>query len=249
MSETQVSADGVKTVLITGAAQRVGRAIALSLGRCGWRVAVHYRSSVDAALALVAEIGGTGGQAEAFGADLADLDQLRTLIPRCAESLGAPSCLINNASLFAKDSLQTLDPAGWQAHMDINLRAPVMLAQSFASSLPAGRSGHVINIIDQRVLKPSPDFFSYSASKAGLWWVTRTMAQALAPTIRVNAVAPGPVLQSIHQTPEDFAEEQRATLLGTGAAPEDIAAAVRFLLETPAITGQMICVDGGQHLS
>jgi NAD(P)-dependent dehydrogenase (short-subunit alcohol dehydrogenase family) len=249
VSETQPSAEGVRTVLITGAAQRVGRAIALRLGRCGWRVAVHYRSSADAALALVAEIGRAGGQAEAFGADLTDLDQLRTLIPRCAESLGAPSCLINNASLFAKDSLQTLEPAGWQAHMDTNLRAPVMLAQSLATNLPAGQSGHIINIIDQRVLKPAPDFFSYSASKAGLWWVTRTMAQALAPTIRVNAVAPGPVLRSIHQTPEEFAGEQRATLLGTGASPADVAAAVRFLLETPAITGQMICVDGGQHLS
>ena len=249
MSETQPSAEGVGTVLITGAAQRVGRAIALSLGRRGWRVAVHYRSSADAALALVAEIGGAGGQAEAFGADLADVDQLRALIPRCAKSLGAPSCLINNASLFAKDGLRTLDPAGWQAHMDINLRAPVLLAQSLATNLPAGQSGHVINIIDQRVLKPAPDFFSYSASKAGLWWVTRTMAQALAPNIRVNAVAPGPVLRSIHQTPEEFAKEQRATLLGTGASPADVAAAVRFLLETPAITGQMICVDGGQHLS
>lgn len=249
MSDTQPSAGGDRTVLITGAAQRVGRAIALSLGRCGWSVAVHYRSSADAALTLVEEIGSGGGRAEALEADLADLDQLRALIPRCAKHLGAPSCLINNASLFARDTLETLDPTGWQAHMDTNLRAPVLLAQSLAANLPAGQSGHIINIIDQRVLKPAPEFFSYSASKAGLWWVTRTMAQALAPNIRVNAVSPGPVLRSIHQTPEDFAAEQRATLLGTGAAPEDIAAAVRFLLEAPAITGQMICVDGGQHLS
>jgi NAD(P)-dependent dehydrogenase (short-subunit alcohol dehydrogenase family) len=133
--------------------------------------------------------------------------------------------------------------------MDINLRAPVLLAQSFARHLPAGVDGNIVNIVDQRVLKPSPEFFSYAVSKAGLWWATQTMAQALAPAIRVNAVSPGPVLPSIHQTPDDFRAEAGATLLKRGATPEQIASAVHFLVDTPAITGQMICVDGGQHLA
>jgi len=249
VSRIQPSSGGVGTAIITGAAHRVGRAIALSLARSSWQIAIHYRSSSDAAAAVVEEIDRLGGKAIALDAELTDIDQLRALAPRCAEMLGAPSCLINNASLFLKDELGTLDPAGWQAHLDTNLRAPVFLAQSFAEALPAGQRGHIINIIDQRVLNPSPEFFSYSVSKAGLWWVTQTMAQALAPKIRVNAIAPGPVLQSIHQTAQQFEAEQRGTLLGHGASPEDVAAAVHFLLETPSITGQMICVDSGQHLS
>ena len=174
---------------------------------------------------------------------------MRGLIPRCVSGLGAPSCVVNNASLFLDDSLASLEDESWQAHMNVNMRAPVQLAQSMAAHLPRGAKGHVVNIVDQRVLRPAPGFFSYSASKAGLWWVTRTMAQALAPAIRVNAIAPGPVLRSIHQSQEEFDAEQGATLLGHGAAPEEIAAAVRFLLETPSITGQMICIDGGQHLA
>jgi NAD(P)-dependent dehydrogenase (short-subunit alcohol dehydrogenase family) len=249
VSRIQPSSGGVRTAIITGAARRVGRAIALSLARSSWQIAVHYRTSPEAAATLVEEIDRLGGKAVALDAELTDIDQLRALAPRCAEMLGAPSCLINNASQFLKDELGTLDPAGWQAHIDTNLRAPVFLAQSFAGVLPAGQCGHIINIIDQRVLKPSPEFFSYSVSKAGLWWATQTMAQALAPKIRVNAIAPGPVLQSIHQTARQFEAEQRDTLLGHGASPDDVAAAVHFLLETPSITGQMICVDSGQHLS
>ncbi len=241
--------DVAKTVMITGAAQRIGRTIAVNLARASWRIAVHYRSSQDDAHRLVEEIRRSGGNADAFRADLADVDELAALIPRCADRLGAPSCLINNASLFRKDGFADLDAASWQAHMDTNLRAPLLLAQSFARHLPRGTSGTIVNIIDQRVLRPTPEFFSYSASKAGLWWITQTMAQALAPRIRVNAIAPGPVLQSVHQTEEEFAAEQRGTLLGRGATPEEIAAAVRFILDSPSITGQMICVDGGQHLA
>lgn len=227
----------------------MGRAIALSLAHASWQVAVHYKSSSDAAGNLVDEIRELGRRAVALDADLTEIDQLLSLVPRCAESLGPPCCLINNASLFLKDDLTSLEPARWQAHLDTNLRAPVLLAQRIAAALPQGQSGHIINIIDQRILKPSPGFFSYTLSKAGLWWVTQTMAQTLAPNIRVNAVAPGPVLQSIHQTKEQFEAEQRSTLLRHGVSPEDIAAAVQFLLETPSITGQMICVDSGQHLS
>jgi NAD(P)-dependent dehydrogenase (short-subunit alcohol dehydrogenase family) len=227
-----------------------GRGIALCLASRGWHVIVHHNRSSEAAEEVVAEILACGGRAEAIAADLADIDACRQLIPRAAEAAGAPpSCLVNNASLFMNDDLRHLDPALWDAHMNVNLRAPVFLASSFAALLPEGVEGNVINIIDQRVLKPAPGFFSYSLSKSGLSWVTRTMAQELAPRIRVNGIAPGPVLMSIHQTPEEFAAEQNATLLGRGTSPEEIAATVRFLLETPSITGQMICLDSGQHLA
>jgi NAD(P)-dependent dehydrogenase (short-subunit alcohol dehydrogenase family) len=251
MTDHAKSAGGVlgRTVLITGAAQRIGRAIALEFARRGWAVAVHYRSSADPASRLIRELRSLGVQAADLKANLADIAETEALIPACAEALGAPSCLVNNASLFEKDDLVSLDAQSWHAHMDANLRAPVLLAQSFARHLPENGDGLIVNIVDQRVLKPSPEFFSYSVSKAGLWWVTRTMAQALAPRIRVNAVAPGPVLPSIHQTGEDFDAEMKATLLQRGASPEEIAAAVLFLTEVPSITGQMICVDGGQHLS
>jgi NAD(P)-dependent dehydrogenase (short-subunit alcohol dehydrogenase family) len=235
--------------LVTGAARRIGRTIAIALAADGWHVAVHYGQSPDDAETLAEEIRALGRQAITLAADLSQSPEVRSLVPRCVSGLGAPSCLINNASLFRDDSVASLDDESWQAHMNVNLRAPVLLAQSMAAHLPSGAAGHVINIVDQRVLRPAPEFFSYSASKAGLWWVTRTMAQALAPAIRVNAIAPGPVLRSVHQTPEEFGAEQAATLLGHGAAPDEIAAAVRFLLEAPSITGQIICVDGGQHLA
>lgn len=245
----QSFAEAEKVALVTGAAKRIGRSIALGLAADGWDVAVHFNGSGDAANQLAAEICDMGRRAIALQADLSRADAVRGLVPRCADALGAPACLVNNASLFVDDTLISLSEESWQAHIDVNMRAPVMLAQSMAAHLAPGASGHVINIIDQRVLRPSPEFFSYSASKAGLWSVTRTMAQALAPAIQVNAVAPGPVLRSVHQTEEEFDAEQSATLLGHGAQPEDIAAAVRFLLGAGSITGQMICVDGGQHLA
>ena len=248
MSGSRQSSSEQRIALVTGAAQRIGRAISLALAAAGWHVAVHYGRSRDAAENLAQEIRARGLEAITLAADLSQSAEVRGLIPRCVSGIGAPICLVNNASLFLDDSLASLEDESWQAHINVNMRAPVLLAQSMATCLPPGAKGHVVNIVDQRVLRPAPNFFSYSASKAGLWWVTRTMAQALAPAIQVNAVAPGPVLRSIHQSQEDFDAEQGATLLGHGASPEEIAAAVRFLLETPSITGQMICVDGGQHL-
>ncbi len=240
---------GAKTVLITGAAKRIGRAIALDMAASGWSVAIHYRHSQAEAEALTEHIKKSGGKACALAADLADCTALGDLVSRCTRELGAPRCLINNASEFLLDSVHTLDQVTWDTHLDINLKAPVFLAQAMARNLPDGVDGNIINIIDQRVWKLTPDFFSYTISKAGLWTATRTLAQGLAPRIRVNAIGPGPVLKSVHQTDADFAAEQGSTLLHTGPSPEEIAAAVRFILATPSMTGQMIALDGGQHLT
>jgi NAD(P)-dependent dehydrogenase (short-subunit alcohol dehydrogenase family) len=244
-----VSASSARTVLITGAAKRIGRALALDFAQRGWRVGVHCRSSVAAAEGLAAEIKRQGGSAAVLVADLADDASVARLIPDCVAALGAPSCLVNNASMFAYDDVASLDPALWEAQFAVNLKAPVFLAKAFAKALPADRVGVIINIIDQRVWKPTPQFFSYAASKAGLWAATRTLAQALAPRIRVNGIGPGPVLPSAHQTEEDFRRQCAATILGRGTSPAEIAAAVRFILEAPAMTGQMIALDGGQHLA
>jgi NAD(P)-dependent dehydrogenase (short-subunit alcohol dehydrogenase family) len=196
-----------RTVLITGAAKRIGRAIAQDLAAHGWQVAVHYRSSKTEADELVDEIRSSGGVAE------------------------------------------TLTRDSWLVHLDTNLKAPVFLAQAMARHLPKGCEGNVINLIDQRVWNLNPDFFSYTISQAGLWTATRTLAQTLAPRIRVNAIAPGQVLGSIHQTEADFAAECASTLMGRGPSPTEIADAVRFIIGAPAMTGQMIALDGGQHLT
>jgi len=235
--------------LITGAARRIGRTIALDLADHGWRVGVHYRSSAEEANATVAAIAAKGGAAVAIPADLGSPADLADLVPRCIDQLGVPQCLINNASEFHHDTAATLTNASWDLHHDINLKAPVFLAQALARHLPDGAAGNVINIIDQRVWKLSPEFFSYTVSKSGLWTATRLLAQELAPRIRVNAIGPGPVLRSVHQTEEEFAAECASTLLRRGPTSEEIAAAVRFILEAPAMTGQMIALDGGQHLT
>ncbi|HWC29850.1 MAG TPA: SDR family oxidoreductase [Dehalococcoidia bacterium] len=237
------------TVLITGAAQRIGRTLALAFAADGWRVGLHCRSAKREAAELVAEIAGKGGAAAVLEADLADAAQVEGLIPACAAALGAPTCLINNASMFVFDDVASLDSKVWDAQMAVNLKAPVFLARALAAALPAGAGGNVVNIVDQRVWKPTPRFFSYAASKMALWNVTRTLAQALAPRIRVNAIGPGPVLKSAHQTDEEFRRQCEATILGRGTTPEEIAGAIRFILEAPAMTGQMIALDGGQHLA
>lgn len=238
-----------KTVLITGAARRIGRAIALDLAAHGWQVGVHYRRSREEAQRVADDIGRAGGTAAALPANLADLDEVQSLIIRCTEALGAPTCLINNASEFFLDTIASLTPAGWDTHLDINLKAPVFLAQALYRNLPQGAEGNVINIIDQRVWRPTPEFFSYTISKTGLWTATQTLAQAMAPTVRVNAIGPGPTLQSVHQTQADFAAEAATTPLKRGPTLDEITAAVRFILATPSMTGQMIALDGGQHLS
>jgi NAD(P)-dependent dehydrogenase (short-subunit alcohol dehydrogenase family) len=237
------------TVLVTGAGRRLGRIIALDFANRGWRVGIHYHASAAEASALAAEIEAKGGKAGAFAADLGHWEALAHLIGACAGALGPPTCLINNAARFAWDSLATLDGESWQTHLDVNLRAPIFLTQAFAKALPARAKGNVINLLDQKVLRLDPEHFSYTIAKSALWTATQTMAQALAPRIRVNAIAPGPVFKSQGQGQAAFERECRATLLGRSVDAEDVTAAIRFLLDTPSITGQMIALDAGQHLA
>ncbi len=237
------------TALVTGSGLRLGRAIALDLAALGWRIGVHFNSSKDAALGLVAEIERGGGVAAALKADLTKMDEIAALVPACEERLGAPTLLINNAARFERDSIETLDFGGWQAELDVNLRAPIFLSQAFAQALPAGADGLIVNMLDQRVWRLTPEFFSYTIAKSALWTATKMMAQALAPSIRVNALGPGPVLPNRWQSEEDFERECRSTPLGRRATEADICAAIRFLIDSPSVTGQMIALDGGQHLA
>ncbi|CAH1665094.1 MULTISPECIES: SDR family oxidoreductase [unclassified Chelatococcus] len=234
--------------LVTGGARRIGRVIALRLGQAGYAVAVHYGQSRDEAEVVVAEIKAAGGQAAAIQADLAAPHAAVELTARTVAALGPITLLVNSASLFEPDALATMTGGGWDEQMAVNLRTPVFLAQQMAEHLPQDRNGAVINILDQRVRKLTPDFFSYTLSKAGLATATRTMAQALAPRIRVNAVAPGPTLRSKRQSVDDFARQGSAALLGHGPSAEEIADAVLFLAQARSITGQILAVDGGQHL-
>jgi NAD(P)-dependent dehydrogenase (short-subunit alcohol dehydrogenase family) len=240
---------GPPTVLITGAAQRIGRTLALRFAADGWQVGLHCRSSRREADALAEEIAKSGGTAAVLQADLADAEAVAGIVPACVAALGPPTCLINNASTFVFDTVASLDPKVWDMQHAVNVKAPVFLARAFAAALPEAASGNVINIVDQRVWKPTPNFFSYASSKMALWGVTRTLAQALAPRVRVNAIGPGPVLKSAHQTDEEFRRQCEATILGRGTTPEEIAAAILFILDAPAMTGQMIALDGGQHLA
>ena len=238
-----------RVVVVTGAARRLGWAIARDFGARGWAVALHVHRADAEVSRLVDEIGSLGGAAKIFVADLADIRAVVELVPAVSGALGAPSCLINNASVFDYDDVSTLTPELWDRHFSVNLKAPVFLAKGLAAQLPLQASGVVINIIDQRVWKPTPHFMSYAGSKAALWAMTQTLAQGLAPRVRVNAIGPGPMLRSVHQTQAEFAAQVAATPLERGTSPDEINAAIRFILDAPAMTGQMIALDGGQHLA
>ena len=234
--------------LVTGAARRIGRAVALAVAGLGRPVAVHYRGSRDEALATAAEIERRGGRAAALAADLTREDETRALIDRAAEALGPVEVLVNNASVFERDSLESASRESWDRHLETNLRAPFVLTQRLAAALPEGRRGAVVNLLDERVWNLTPHFMSYTLSKAGLWALTRTTALALAPRIRVNAVGPGPALPSPRQTRAQFDRQAAMMPLGRGATPEEIAEAVVYVIGAAAMTGQMIALDGGQHL-
>ena len=233
--------------LVTGAANRIGRAIALALA-ADRPVAVHYRESADAARALAARIERGGGAAAAIGADLADEAAAAGLVARASDRLGPIAVLVNNAAVFERDSVADASADSWERHMAVNLRAPFVLSQRMAAALPPGRRGAIVNLLDQRVWNLTPHFVSYTVSKSALWTLTRTLALALAPRIRVNAIGPGPTLPSARQSPAQFAAQARGAPLGAPVGVGEIAAAVRFVLAAPSLTGQMIALDGGQHL-
>lgn len=240
----------MKAVLITGAGVRVGRHLAKGLAKDGWHVAVHYNRSHTGAQVLVDEITADGGHAAAIGANLFIPQELDTLVTRAAETLGMPlTALINNASTFEPDDAEDFSRADYDYHMEINLRAPLNLSRDFTTQCPEGSDGSIINMLDQRVLKPNPLYFTYGISKAALYWATKTLAQSLAPHIRVNAIGPGPTLQNTAQSEEEFAAESALTLLERGSPPDALLHAARYLLAAHSVTGQMIAVDGGQHLT
>lgn len=237
-----------RAALVTGGAQRLGRAICLALAGAGFGVAIHCRHSRAEADALAAEIVRGGGRAAVVDADFGADAEVERLLPRAAAALGPIGVLVNNASTFERDEWDGATRASWDQHVEPNLRAPFVLMQALARDLPAEAHGLVINMLDQRVWSLTPHFVSYTLSKAGLWALTRQMALALAPRIRVNAIGPGPALPSPRQTPEQFARQCASVPLRHGTSPDEVAQAALAILMLPSMTGQMIALDGGQHM-
>ena len=249
-----------KQALVTGAGKRLGRAMALYLGERGFDVAVHYNTAREGADEVVERIRAMGQQAAAVQADLLIEDETRALIPAATEALGGPfSVLVNSASIFEHDDFENATRESWDRAMESNLRAPFVLTQTFATQAPEPShrgawneptaNALIINLVDQRVRKLTPFFMSYTIAKMGLWALTQTSAQALAPEVRGNAIGPGPTMQGVRQSDQHFTNQRAATILKRGAAPEDICQALGYFLDAPAVTGQLLCVDGGQHLA
>lgn len=244
--------------LVTGAGKRLGRAMALALAEAGHDVAVHYAGSEEAAEETAAAIRATGRRAVTLQADLTVEAEMQALVPAAAEALGAPlTVLVNNASIFEYDNIRTADRAGWDRHFESNLRAPFVLLQAFAAQAPGAETDEAgepraralaVNMIDQRVRKLTPEFMTYTLAKSALWTLTRTAAQALAPSVRVNAIGPGPTLIGARQSEAHFAKQRESTVLERGANPSDITGALLYFLNAPSVTGQLLCTDGGQHL-
>ena len=244
--------------LITGAGHRLGREMALYLGARGHDIALHYATNAQGAEAAAAQIRAFGVKAAVLQADLLNEAATEALVPAAAAALCGPlTVLVNNASIFEYDTIHTATRESWDRHIGSNLRAPFVLTQAFAAQAPkaarddAGEplaTGLIVNMIDQRVRKLTPEFMTYTLAKMGLWALTQTTAQALAPAIRVNAIGPGPTLQGGRQSAAHFARQRENTVLGRGANPSDITAALGYFLDAPAVTGQLLCVDGGQHL-
>ncbi|WP_273690027.1 SDR family oxidoreductase [Ketogulonicigenium vulgare] len=244
--------------LVTGAGARLGQAMALYLGRRGFDVAVHYATSKSGADDTVAALQAMGRRAAALQADLLVEDEVQGLIARAADALGGKlTCLVNNASVFEYDNIRTASRESWDRHIESNLRAPFVLTQGFALQAPKAiadirgepvAQALVVNMLDQRIHKLTPEFMSYTIAKMGLWALTRTAAQALAPDVRVNAIGPGPTLRGARQSEGHFARQRAATILSRGSNPDDICAALGYFLDAPSVTGQMLATDGGQHL-
>lgn len=239
----------LKAALVTGGAKRIGKAIVEDLAAHGFAVAIHADASFDEAEALAETLSKGGTKAVALRADLTDTGATSALIEHATEALGPLDLLVNNASLFKKDSLDAFDETVWNQHFALHVKAPSLLARDFARQLPKGVAGLIVNVIDQRVWSPNPRFYSYMLSKSALWTATRTMAQALAPHIRVNGIGPGPTLPNERQDPKDFQAQVEALILKRGPTLDEFGRTIRFLFDTPSITGQMIALDGGQHLA
>lgn len=238
-----------QVALVTGGARRIGRDIALRLVNAGYAIVIHCNTSRDDAEALAREIMAAGGTAGVVAADLSNPEAVDGLIQEAAALFGPVSLLVNNASLFLKDDAQSFTTAGLHANMAVNLTAPLRLAQAFAAQARDGGDPNIVNLIDQRVFRLTPQFFTYTIAKSALWTATRTLAQALAPRIRVNAVGPGPTLANIHDGLEGFEQEACNVPLGRGVDPADISDAVLYLARATRVTGQMLAVDSGQHLA
>ncbi|ADV13825.1 MULTISPECIES: SDR family oxidoreductase [Mesorhizobium] len=237
------------TALVTGGARRIGRAIVEDLAAHGFAVAIHCNRSRSEADALAAEIIAGGGRAAVVAADLTDMDAIDDLIGEAQAALGPLSLLVNNASLFEDDSVLDFDWRAWDRHFAVHVKAPALLAQNFARALPAGQEGLIVNMIDQRVWRPTPRYFSYALSKSTLWTATQMMAQALGPRVRVNAIGPGPTLKNARQDDSDFAAQVDGLILKRGPELPEFGATIRYLWEARSVTGQMIALDGGQHLA
>lgn len=236
-----------RAALVTGGAEGVGRIIALDLAAGGWNVAIQYFHRKREADELVARIRRDGGMAEAFQANLSREAEVKDLLPAACQGVGALTLLVNAAAEFADDTLATADRDSWDRHLETNLRAPFVLIQRFAAQLPAGETGCVINVLDQRVLNLTPHYISYTLSKAGLWTLTRTLALALAPRVRVNGIGPGAEFRPPRPDGE-FGAAPEDRPLRRPVEAEEVAHAVRFILDTPSLTGQMLALDGGEHL-
>ena len=243
-----VSAVIPRAALITGGAQRLGRAIALALAGAGFDIAIHFHASADAAERTIADIRALGRSAIALRADLGQESETAGLLPAAQAALGPIGVLVNNASQFERDEWADATRATWDAHIEPNLRAPFVLMQVFAAALPPGAEGVVINMLDQRVWSITPHFVSYTLTKAGLWALTQSAALAYAPSIRVNAIGPGPALPSPRQSQAQFDRQAASVPLGRGTSPDEVGRAALAILALPSMTGQMIALDGGQHM-
>ncbi|PWS36938.1 short chain dehydrogenase [Falsiroseomonas bella] len=237
-----------RAALVTGGAKRLGRAMALALADSGFDIALHYAASAAEAAETAAEIRARGRRVVTLQADLAKEAEVERLVPAAEAALGPVGVLVNNASTFERDEWDDATRESWDRHLEPNLRAPFVLAQAMAKALPRGREGVVVNLLDQRVWSLTPHFVSYTVSKAALWTLTQTLALALAPRIRVNGIGPGPALPSPRQSAEQFERQSGSVPLRRGTSPEEVAAALLAILALPSMTGQMIALDGGQHL-